>query len=574
MPTASITDTQLIEAALRTFGDHRQLCANSLTIRKKSGETVPLLLTGPQQRVVDKVKSIRRRNKPVRLVILKGRQEFVSTVAASLIYRECAFLPGQHGLCMGDIYKTSGNLWSYYEQFQSSYRPFAGISQLTPERALKGKRISWAGDSYVDFGTAERDTSGRSFSIRHLHLSEYAFYGDAATLMTGLMQSVPDDPGTTVIVESTANGLGGEFYDLWMRSQDPQECGDWEFLFLTWLEHPEYTMPLDMPRDVFQRSMTPEEISLHQGFGATFEQLAWRRAKIKNACAGNVDTFHQEYPSYPEEAFLVSGRPVFDAAALARMPIDREPIVGRLKLTEDFPSQRIFLELAEKGELTVFRRPDRQRRYAIGIDTSRGIDRAEGGAGKTDPDYCVANVLDVDTGEQVASLRGRFSPKHWSEQLIVLGRWYNTAWLVPEANENGLAVIEYLTIGYPITQLYRRKPLPDQRGSINLNELGWWTDTRTRPQLINTLDTAIREGAVIIRKANTLQECRTFIYKPTGKSEGQAGCHDDEVLALALAVIGMCTAPKAQPNGPKPQPARAMTYAGRRRRGNRNEDED
>jgi hypothetical protein len=570
MAVADISDALLLRSAITAFSDREKLAAASLTIQNKAGATVPLILSPSQRKLSQLIRRRRRENRPVRIVILKPRQVHFSVGCAMEIWNECAFLPGQHGACVADIFRTAKNLWSYYNQFQQSYEergPFMGIRQLTPGSSQTGKMITWDKDSYVQFLSADSATSGRSYSLRHLHLSEYAFYRDASTLMTGLMQSVPDDPGTTIIVESTANGIGGPFHELWTRANDPQNCGDWVPLFFAWFEHPEYTLPLDVPRDVFQGMLDDEEKALHQRLGVTFEQIAWRRWTIANKCEQSVDRFHQEYPSTPEEAFLVSGRPVFDGKALARMPIDRNPIVGRLELVEDFPANRIVFQPTEKGELSLFRRPDRTRAYAIGIDTSRGIERSEN-YGKSDPDYCAAQVLDIDTGEQVASLRGRFSPKHWAMQIATLGKWYNTAFLVPEANENGLGVIEHLLSSYPIAKIYRRHPMPDERAAVNLNELGWWTDTRTRPQLVNTLGNAIREEAILIRKPNTLQECLTFVYRANGKAEGQSGCHDDEVLALALAVIGMIQAPRHLPTTAQAKTAAASVqrYQTRRRR--------
>lgn len=569
VPVADLTDAHLIQAALRTFADREALAAASLTIQNKSGQTVPLIYSPSQKKLTALIRRQRKANRPVRIVILKPRQVHFSVGCAAEIWNECAFLPGQHGACVADIFRTAKNLWSYYDQFQRAYEergPYAGIRQLEPGSSQIGKMITWDKDSYVAFLSADSATSGRSYSLRHLHLSEYAFYRDASTLMTGLMQSVPDDPGTTIIVESTANGIGGPFHELWTRANDPKECGDWIPLFFAWFEHPEYAKAIGVPRDVYQKSLDDEEVVLHQRHGCVFEQIEWRRWTIANKCEGSVDRFHQEYPSSPEEAFLVSGRPVFESKSLNRMPIDRNPILGRLEIVDDYPAKRIVFETSDNGELALFRRPERTRSYAIGIDTSRGIERAEG-AGKSDPDYCVAQVLDIFTGEQVASLRGRFSPAHWAKQIAALGKWYNTAFLVPEANENGLGVIEHLLAMYPIAKIYRRHPMPDERGSVNLHELGWWTDTRTRPQLVNTLGNVIREQAIVIRKANTLQECLTFVYKPNGKPEGQSGCHDDEVFALALAVIGMITAPRETPKPANEKSgSRVQTYDTRRRK--------
>jgi hypothetical protein len=569
---SAIADADIIRAALGTWGDYERMCPATLTIRDKAGSTVPLRLTPSQVKLTRLVQKIRRRNRPVRIVILKPRQVHFSVGVAAVMFREVAFLAGQHAVCMADVRRTAKNLWSYYQQFQSSYKPYVGVAQLPSEPPHVGKNVRWRGDSYVSFESAEALTTGRSFSLRHLHLSEYAFYGDAATLMTGIMQSVPDDPGTTVIVESTANGIGGPFYDLWQQANDPQEKGDWEPLFFAWFEHPEYVRDLEMPRAVFQRSLDDEEMFLHRQLDVEFESLAWRRWAIRNKCERSVDRFHQEYPSTPEEAFLVSGRPVFDPKILARMPVDRAPIRGDLTVTDSYPNQQIVLQAKDSGEVEVFRRPERNRSYAIGIDTARGIDVGDGA--KSDPDYSVAQVLDIDSGEQVASIAMRISPLEWARTVALLGKWYNHAFLVPEANENGLSVIEKLCSIYPIQQIYRRKPLPDHRDSPKLEELGWWTDTRSRAHLVNALDSALLDQSIILRKARTVQECRTFVRKATGKAEHQEGCHDDEVIAMALAVIGMVTAPRNELRvGTNRMPDKPQAWSYGRGRG-RNRDED
>src|SRR6185312_17250646 len=66
-----------------------------------------------------------------------------------------------------------------------------------------------------------------------------AFFPDAKTTMLGLLQSVPDQPNTMVVLESTANGVGDWFHDMWVKA----ERGENEFtpIFLPWFIQPEYT---------------------------------------------------------------------------------------------------------------------------------------------------------------------------------------------------------------------------------------------------------------------------------------------------------------------------------------------
>ena len=77
------------------------------------------------------------------------------------------------------------------------------------------------------------------------------------------------------------------------------------------------------------------------------------------------------------------------------------------------------------------------------------------------------------------------------------------------------------------------------RAHGRVQRVGWKATTVTRPQLISRTDAAIREMSVWIRDQHTKQECCTYVIKPSGKVEGQTGCHDDEVTALGLAILGI-----------------------------------
>ena len=138
-----------------------------------------------------------------------------------------------------------------------------------------------------------------------MHISEYAFWppNTKKSTLTGILQAVPNDPKTFVAIESTANGFD-HFKELW----DQAVAGESGFtpLFFAWYELPEYAMPYD------GFELTEEEKQLQAAYNLTLDQLTWRRWCIEANCSGDVDLFKQEYPSCPEEAFLMTGRPVFD----------------------------------------------------------------------------------------------------------------------------------------------------------------------------------------------------------------------------------------------------------------------
>jgi hypothetical protein len=192
---------------------------------------------------------------------------------------------------------------------------------------------------------------------------EVAFWRAATVTLTAVLNMIPNSPETGMILQSTANGVGGEFYNLCQKARDPNNEGGWEFLFFGWLEHPPYRTELTLAEKAkLQASLDAEEKLLMTMHGATLEQLAWRRHQIHTELRGDVDLFHQEFPTTPEEAFLASGRPVFDHRDLARHPVMKGSS-GELEIIEQPPVRRlVFIPREEdRGSLTVWRRPEHGR---------------------------------------------------------------------------------------------------------------------------------------------------------------------------------------------------------------------
>ncbi len=494
----------------------------------------------------------RAARRPGRFIYLKARQVWVSTAFEAYIFNRLAFNRGQRAKVVAHLDEAAENIYGYFQQYYDGYRPVGGLLGLpaTTQNTLEG--ITFANDSSIGISTANTVTTGRSFSLRYLHLSEYAFWLHAKILMDGLMQSVPDDPDTCVLIESTANGASGDFYERWQEAVDPAQNSVWEPIFFGCLEHPEYRRPIEGDVRYFQDSLDQEEQGLIATHGATLEQLNWRRWKIKEGCGGSVKTFHQEFPVTPMEAFLSSGRPRFDVISLGRMPKQEAPFRGDLEEIRASTGTRIVRVPHEQGFLHIWKNPQPNHRYALGVDLCEGKDASAIGGkalpGRENPDFSVAQLFDIDSGEQVAMLRGRIEPGPFAEMVHLLGRWYDYPYLIPEANGPGLAFLTVmLRLDYPLGRIYHRQPEVDEQFTMEadaaLDKLGFRTSTRTRPQLISALDNALRDQSIFIHDPVTLAECNAFIVKPSGKAEAADGSHDDTVIAVALVVVGIQNAP-------------------------------
>ena len=147
-----------------------------------------------------------------------------------------------------------------------------------------------------------------------------------------------------------------------------------------------------------------QELTLREAFGLDDAQLRWRRWCISANCAGNEDIFAQEYPATPEEAFLTSGRPVFNVKALNEAYGKAEEarqgaLVRRGERVEFVPDEGRYLRMYEPVITG--------REYMIGIDVAAGY---SGG------DYSAMVVLDRDSFAVAAVWHGHIEPELLAEQ--------------------------------------------------------------------------------------------------------------------------------------------------------------
>src|ERR1035438_3892152 len=276
-------------------------------------------------------------------------------------------------------------------------------------------------------------------------------------------------------------------------------------------------------------------------YGLALEQMAWRRWTITNDCLGDMQRFRREHPATPEEAFMASSRNRFSIPHIQRMPIQREPACGELVLEDVGQEKRMVFLPNEQGTgaVRIWRRPEKGRLYVLGADCAQGLDISEG-QGESNPDWSVGQVLDRDTGEQCAVLRARMMPGETGRYMALLGRFYNMAQLCGERNPGGggVSMLEaVLGTDYPASLIYHRPVNPEQDPQVTGDKIGWDTSGVSRPILISLLDELLRQMAITIHDPITQQELLTFVIKANGKAEHQSGCHDDTVIALALACI-------------------------------------
>lgn len=508
---------------------------NFLKIRTKQGTVVPFRLNDAQNRLYETIKARWNANKPVRVIILKARQMGFSTLTEGLVFWGTATADNVDSMIVAHTDEATGNIFRmsklFYDMLPPEIRPqrqASNAQELSFNRPSHSKEGSDGLRSRIRCATAGGKGIGRSYTLRFLHMSEFAFWpGNKMETFTGLMQAVPDEAHTLVVVESTANGFE-EFKDLWDQAVQAQRDGDEDGfipIFFPWFEMQEYRR--SVPADFVP---TQEELDLQAQFGLDLEQLAWRRWCIKVNCGGDINMFHQEYPSTPEEAFIATGQSVFDKQVLIkRIEEVRQAkwIRGsfRYDYNDEMPrGQKIrnirFVE-SNDGIIRMIRHPEKGVPYVIGGDTAG-----------TGSDKFTAQVLDNTTGAQVAVLSHQFNETMYTRQMYCLGKYFNEALLGIEVNYSTYPVKELHRLGYP--KQFMRKREDSILQNITMQR-GFRTDKVTRPLIIDGLKEIVKEHIGLIGDIETLEEMLRFVYNEDYRPEAATSAYDDLVMALAIA---------------------------------------
>lgn len=541
-----MTDAEL---SLRGFSDTALWAANSLTIRNKSGIPVNLNFSPSQLKLDAAVKRSEELGIPGRHVWVKGRQVHLSVGAVTQVFKRVAFLEGQNAIILAQDLKTNSNLFRYFKQLLDSYIPWCGIERLgtvSIKTTPGNQEIEFEGGGRVMFGSAQTFTVARGFSFRVALFSEAAYYPPerAAETVAGVLNAMPDDPDTLVIVESTGYGQTGWFYDLYSKAADPRNASNWRAGFFGYQEHPENKLPLICSPEEFERSISGPEQEERLKLNLSLEQVAWRRTIIADKCGGNLRLFHQEHPSNWRQAFQAGGRARFDSTRVDRWQAQEDAVTYDLKL-EDVGLEKkpvAVPRLDGLGPLKMFVLPAKNRGYCIGIDSAQGIDVAERGA-ESNPDWSAAHVIDTRSGQQVAIYRERIIPAEFGKVLVALAQLYDNAFMNPEVTGVGLATVQaILAAGYPPSLIYHRDRSPDNMEPKTTVELGWNTTMATRPMIISAIETALLEASSHLYDPVSIHEHRIFQTSVKGKPQAPPGQHDDCVFAHGLALVALMQA--------------------------------
>jgi hypothetical protein len=299
-----ISEDQIADRLSRDFPYYAENC---LKIRTKSGGIKPLTLNRVQRHIHDRLEAQLADTGKIRALILKGRQEGCSTYVEGRFYWRVTHGMGLRAFILTHEQDATENIFNMAQRFHEhcppEVRPHTGASnakELRFDKLDSGYRVSQT--SANDSGGA-----GRSQTNQLFHGSEVAMWRNADDQAAGALQTVPNEPGTEIILESTARGFGNFFHRMWSDAE--RGLSDYIAIFVPWFWAPEYRV--EAPPGF---SLTEEEAAYMAAHGLDLGQMAWRRDKIR--VLGDPLLFCQEYPATASEAFQTTGHDSFIKPAL------------------------------------------------------------------------------------------------------------------------------------------------------------------------------------------------------------------------------------------------------------------
>ena len=426
----------------------------------------------------------------------------------------------------------------------------------------------------VSIGSVQNPEALRSDDLKLAHCTEVGLWEDtpkrkAADVIQSVVGSIPDDPYTSVVLESTAKGVGNYFHDTWIKAEKGEN--GFKPVFVAWFEIDLYyrRFRTEQEKSDFVRSMTEEEI-YYFNLGATLEGLNWYRQKRRTTPSDG--RMRCEYPSTPTEAFATTGRNVHNPNDIQRMtaqccaPIHRGELIADAAYGPQSIDDSLTFVPNPQGTLWLWALPDKSRhvanRYVVSMDI---------GGKSDDADWTVIRVIDrymkLFGGDEECIGTWRF---HMDQDLAIwkavqLAEFYNHALFVPEFNSIKKHKPEdsdfFYTILDEIVDVYDNIYSRDDPTKVREGvppRYGFHTNKATKDDLVTQMQRRFRDQLYAENDLRALDEAMTYEQKADGSYGAVDKFHDDIYMATAigLKVSSVMDPPVEIPLNEKPRSKR------------------
>ena len=327
------------------------------------------------------------------------------------------------------------------------------------------------GSTVMAFAT----TGGRSYTFSLVLVDEADFQPDLDALMRAAKPTI-DGGGRMIMLSTSDKSAPASRFKATYRAAKAG-LNSWRSLFLSWRARPDRTD-------------------------------AWYAEQERDSVAntGAIDDLYQEYPDT-------------DTQALAPRSLDKRiPSVWLEACYVEAPP------IAPAGApmlpgLAMYAKPEMGKVYVIGADPAEGNPTS---------DESSATILEFETGEEVASLSGRYEIDVFAGYVEQLAIYYNWAAVLPERNNHGHAFILWF-------QQNSRIPIldgSDKPVKSRQPKPGWLSNRLGKALMYSQVAESMRDGNMRLHSFETYMQLASIEGATLRAPEGQ---HDDRADSAALA---------------------------------------
>lgn len=523
-----------------------------------------------QERIGEAIAYCKEQKVAARIIILKPRQRGSSTASCEVLYTESRLTPIT-GFIVGGLAEQYENLWKIMDHYHKG-DDFKGWGN---EFTMNTEVAKCTNKSEIKCGTAGNVNVGRGSTIHFLLCTELAHWPvdgakSAADAMHSIMACVPqNEPGTTIIIESTGNGPGGLFHDTFAAAVDFKDfkAGKKGNGFIRveafWYEF----------RDCVKKDLSADDARNYRQIlkdsGDTEAILMWNRmpwlepAQIawyheilaSPECNGDLTKRKRNHPATRQDAFSASNPSVFDDGGLTILETDAakykdQILYARLEQIDTATVPSVVFCSEQEAEIMLV--PD--WRPQIGFRHSCSVDNMTGESNVTGADPDTNSVMIIRDGYMMEGIwhppepiictmpLNRWNNKPLAVLIRQLSRLFNNALAIPESNRGEGIITELREMGVPMLQ--RPRPATEVDHSKPSGKYGFATTAQSKPSLVSCLAGHIQNPTtdgygLRIRFEHILNQLRSFVRHKNGDLGAleAMGCYDDAVIALGIGLM-------------------------------------
>mgnify|MGYP003111034957 FL=1 len=398
-------------------------------------------------------------------IVLKSRQLGLSTLVSAYSVWLAIFQREKNILIIATKLAVAQNFISKVKTMIKSLPNWL----LLPEIVSNNKQqIQFSHGSSIKAIPTSED-AGRSESLSLLIVDEAAFVRNFDTIWTGIYPTI--STGGRVILLSTPNGVGGQYYKLYTEAES--NLNEFNPIKLPWTVHPECDQEWfeQVTSNMSKRQIAQEYLCDFTTSGDTFlggEDLEW----IRNCVTDPV----------------------------AREGEDRNVWIWQHPLSEKDYIMSADVARGDAKDYSTF--------HIIDVEAGEVVVEYKG---KIRPD-------------NFAELLNKWGLKYNKALLCPENNSFGYA-----------TILKLQEMQYPRLYYRKRKGtyiggyIPKASADI----AGFTTNGKTRSMILGKLEEILRNKQLITRSSRTYQELKTFTWN-TGRAQAKRGFHDDLVMSLAI----------------------------------------